>query len=108
MAARIAIDGLVACVPFSIVVWASFLSRPRIWLHSLPADIQRMAAPKTPVEQRLTFWLGALVLFTFFGVPALLTWRFHMWTPGRAVVWAGSDAPVRRVDDGQCLGPLGD
>lgn len=82
MATRIAIDGLVACVPFSIVVWASFLSRPRIWLHSLPADIQRMAAPKTPVERRLTFWLGALVLFAFFGVPALLTWRFHMWTPG--------------------------
>jgi hypothetical protein len=87
MATRIAIDGLVACVPFSIVVWASFLSRPRIWLHSLPADIQRMAAPKTPFERRLTFWIGALVLFTFFGVPALLTWRLHLGTPGGLSFW---------------------
>lgn len=82
LATRIAIDGLVACVPFSVVVWASFLWRPRIWLHALPADIQRMAGPKTPAERRLTGWLGALVLFTFFGVPALLTWRLQAATPG--------------------------
>lgn len=82
MATRIALDGLLACVPFSAVVWASFLLRPRIWLHSLPADIQKMAAPKTPAEKRLTGWLGAVVLFTFFGVPMLLTWRLHVETPG--------------------------
>ena len=82
MVTRIALDGLFACVPFSAVVWASFLLRPRIWLHSLPADIQKMAAPKTAAERRLTGWLGALVLLTFFGVPVLLTWRLHAGTPG--------------------------
>lgn len=62
MLTRIAADGRLACVPFSAVVWASFLLRPRIWLHSLPTDIQSMAAPKTPAERRLTGWLGSLVL----------------------------------------------
>ena len=87
MVTRIAIDGLIACVPFSVVVWASFLWRPRIWLHSLPADIQQMAAPKTAMETRLTARLGPVVLFTFFGVPALLTWRLHAGTPGGLPFW---------------------
>ena len=82
MVTRIAWDGLIACVPFTLVVWASFLSAPRMWLHSLPADIQRMAPPKTAHERRLTSWIGALVLFTFFGIPALLTWRLGASTPG--------------------------
>ncbi|MGE3179612.1 MAG: hypothetical protein AB7O32_19215 [Vicinamibacterales bacterium] len=87
MLARIAIDGLIACIPFSAVVWASFLLRPRIWLHSLPDDIQRMAAPKTPAERTLTVWLGAVVLLAFFGVPAILTWRRHVGTPGGLPLW---------------------
>ena len=74
---RILLDGLVACIPFSIVVWASFLWKPRVWLHSLPQDIQELAAPKTPSERRATAWIGTLVLACFFGVPIALTWKLH-------------------------------
>ena len=77
MLGRALTDGLMACVPFSIVVWASFLRRPRVWLHSLPPDILAMAPPKTAAERRMTIWLGAIVLLAFFGVPILLTWRLH-------------------------------
>jgi hypothetical protein len=79
---RVVADGLMACIPFTIVVWASFLTKPRVWLHSLPADIQAMAPPKTPAERAATAWLGALVLACFFGVPVLLTWRLHGEVPG--------------------------
>jgi hypothetical protein len=82
VASRIAIDGLTACIPFSIVVWASFRLRPRMWLHSLPRDIQDLAPPKTDAERRLTAWVGPVVLFTFFGVPILMTWRLHAGTAG--------------------------
>lgn len=75
---RILVDGLLACVPFSIVVWTSFTLTPRIWLHSLPPDIQAMAPPKTAAERRVTAWVAPLVLMSFFGVPILLTWRLHL------------------------------
>lgn len=50
---------------------------PRVWLHSLPADIQAMAAPKTEREKRLTGVMGIFVLLAFFGVPIVLTWRLN-------------------------------
>jgi len=79
---RVLVDGLMACVPFTVVVWASFFSNPRLWLHSLPLDIQAMAPPKTAAERRTTVWVGALVLSCFFGIPVLLTWRLHAELPG--------------------------
>jgi hypothetical protein len=75
-------DGLVACIPFTLVVWASFLAKPRLWLHSLPPDIRAMAPPKSAAERRTTVWMGALVLLCFFGVPSFLTWRLHASVPG--------------------------
>lgn len=80
--ARILADGLLAVVPFSIVVWASFLSMPRLWLHSLPPDIQAMAPAKTAAERRMTGVMGTLVLLCFFGIPIALTWRLHREVPG--------------------------
>lgn len=79
---RILADGLTACVPFTLVVWTSFFWKPRLWLHSLPADIQAMAPPKSAAERRTTIWMGALVLLCFFGVPSFLTWRLHSTIPG--------------------------
>jgi len=78
----VALDGLIACVPFTVVALGSFLLKPRLWLHSLPPDIQAMAPPKTRAERQLTGWMGALVLLCFFGVPILLTWRRHLLLPG--------------------------
>lgn len=74
---RILTDGLLACVPFTVVAWTTFWWRPRLWLHSLPLDIQSMVPAKTAEERRLTVWMGALVLTCFFGVPTWLTWRHH-------------------------------
>lgn len=49
--------GLVICIPFTIFAVGSFWTWPRLWLHSLPADIQKMAGGKTEAEQRQTKWL---------------------------------------------------
>lgn len=49
--------GLVICLPFSAFVLISFWLRPRLWLHSLHPDIQRMAGPKTDAERRQTKYL---------------------------------------------------
>jgi hypothetical protein len=75
-------DGLLTCVPFSVVVLASFLLKPRLWLHSLPPDIRAMAPPKTRAERQLTLWMGSVVLFCFFGIPILFTWRRHLQVAG--------------------------
>jgi len=74
--------GLIACVPFTIVVWTTFLAKPRLWLHSLPPDIRAMTPPKSAAERGATIWLGAIVLLCFFGVPSLLTWRLHTTVAG--------------------------
>ena len=79
---RILLDGLTACAPFSMIVWLSFLVVPRIWLHAFPADIRRMAPPKTWGERRLTVIVGTGVLLCFFGLPILLTWKWFGETPG--------------------------
>lgn len=79
---RVLADGATACVPFTLVVWVTFVLKPRVWLHSLPVDIQAMAPPKTAAERHATVWLGAVVLFCFFGVPSVMTWRLHSQTPG--------------------------
>ena len=81
MISRVIEDGLIACIPFTIVVWTTFLLKPRLWLHSLPVDIQAAAGPKTEAEKRATVSTGALVLLCFFGVPILLTWRLDAATP---------------------------
>lgn len=46
--------GLLICIPFTIFVLVSFWGWPRLWLHSLPEDIAKMAGPKTAAEQRAT------------------------------------------------------
>ncbi len=48
------LHGLLICIPFSIFVVITFVRWPRLWLHSLPPDIIRRAAPKTEHEKRIT------------------------------------------------------
>ena len=79
---RILTEGVLVSIPFSLVVWASFLTRPRLWLHSLPADIQAMAPGKTLPERRLTALMGSILLTIFFGLPIALTARLDAETPG--------------------------
>jgi hypothetical protein len=46
--------GLLVCIPFSIFIAVTFGTWPRLWLHSLPADIIQMAPPKTNDEKKIT------------------------------------------------------
>ena len=75
---RVLIDGLTVSIPFALVVWISWFTKPRLWLHSLPDDIQAMAPPKTPREKQLTIFMGVFIMATFFGGPILLTWRWNL------------------------------
>jgi hypothetical protein len=48
------VHGLLVCIPFSIFIAVTFGRWPRLWLHSLPADILQMAPPKTKHERAIT------------------------------------------------------
>jgi hypothetical protein len=48
------IHGLFVCIPFTVFVAITFGKWPRLWLHSLPADIAAMAQPKTSQEKNVT------------------------------------------------------
>jgi hypothetical protein len=48
---------LLICIPFTVFALVTFWGRPRLWLHSLPADIGAMAGPKTEAEERATKWM---------------------------------------------------
>lgn len=48
--------------------------KPRMWLHDFPADIQALAAPKTPEEKRITTLVGMPFVVVFFGLNIALTW----------------------------------
>lgn len=63
--------GLLICIPFSIFAVGSFWRWPRLWLHSLPADIQRMAGPKTKSEIRYTRYLMVTYLLVFPVLPCV-------------------------------------
>lgn len=45
---------LLICIPFTVLVLITFWKKPRLWLHSLPEDIQNLAPPKTESEIRQT------------------------------------------------------
>ncbi len=71
--------GFLICIPFSLFVFVTFSRWPRLWLHSLPPDIQRLAGPKTASEERKTRFLlipyllilpGLSIASTFFGAHA--------------------------------------
>jgi hypothetical protein len=65
------LHGLLICIPFTIFVAISFVTKPRLWLHSLPADIQQRAPQKTARENIVT----RLVLLPIFIIilPGLST-----------------------------------
>jgi hypothetical protein len=68
------IDLAILIAVFTAFVLGTLLWKPRIWLHDFPADIQALAAPKTPAEERLTKLLGIPFMLLFFGLPLLLAW----------------------------------
>ncbi len=67
-------DLAILTIAFTVFVVGTLRWKPRIWLHDFPADIQAMAAPKTPTEKRLTRLIGVPFIVLFFGLPLLLGW----------------------------------
>ena len=68
------LHGFLICLPFTIFALVSFHINPRLWLHSLPADIQRISPPKTVGEIKLTrYVLLPLFLLILPGLSALST-----------------------------------
>jgi hypothetical protein len=65
--------GLFICIPFSIFAVFSFWRWPRLWLHSLPADIAEMAGPKTDTERKQTKWLLIPILLILPGLSIVST-----------------------------------
>lgn len=65
------LHGLLICIPFTIFVLISFWGWPRLWLHSLPADIAELAGPKTPDEESATKWLLIPYLLILPGLSVL-------------------------------------
>jgi hypothetical protein len=63
------LHGLLIAIPFSLFALISFWSNPRLWLHSLPEDIQQKTDPKTKRERNLTrFVLLPLVVLILPGL----------------------------------------
>jgi hypothetical protein len=48
------LHGSLICIPFTLFVILSFTWTPRLWLHSLPEDIQQMVPPKSRQEVQWT------------------------------------------------------
>lgn len=72
------LHGLIICVPFSFFALVTFHWRPRLWLHSLPADIRQLARPKTKGEKRLTkYLLLPLLLIILPGLSIGSVWYLH-------------------------------
>jgi hypothetical protein len=66
------IDLAILIAVFTVFVLGTIFWKPRIWLHDFPADIQAMAPPKTPEEERLTWMVAVPFMLMFFGLPILL------------------------------------
>jgi hypothetical protein len=66
---------LLICIPFSAFAIATFLWKPRLWLHSLPPDIRQMVGEKTKAEESLTkFFLLPLVVIILPGLSIASAW----------------------------------
>ncbi len=67
------LHGLLICIPFTLFAVYSFWRWPRLWLHSLPADIVEMAGPKTDTETKQTRWFLIPILVILPGLSILST-----------------------------------
>ena len=62
---------LLLCIPFTLFAVGVFWWRPRLWLHSLPPDIQRMAGPKTVAEENMTKCMLPVMLLILPGLSTV-------------------------------------
>lgn len=68
------LHGVLVFIPFAVFAVVTFWVKPRLWLHSLPKDVQLLTPPKTPREQALTrFVLLPCVLLLLPGLSVVST-----------------------------------
>jgi hypothetical protein len=68
-------DLLIIIVYTTACILVTIRWKPRMWLHDLPADIQKMAAPKTDEEKRLTRIFAVPFIVIFLGLHVMFVWR---------------------------------
>ena len=64
-------DGAICSVIFGVVVVASMLYNPRLWLQDMPADIQALVPPKTEKEKRQSVIFGLPLIAIMLGYPVV-------------------------------------
>jgi hypothetical protein len=67
-------DALILIAFATVFIVVTIKWKPRMWLHDFPADIQALAAPKTPEEKRFTTLVGMPFVLVFFALNVALTW----------------------------------
>ncbi|MEM1205156.1 MAG: hypothetical protein AAGN66_18140 [Acidobacteriota bacterium] len=72
----ILVDSAVLCGVIGALVGLSFRLGPRIWLRSLPKDIQELAEPMTSAERRWAAIMGLLIVGSLFSGLVMSTVRF--------------------------------
>lgn len=83
------LHGLLICLPFSVFAVVTFWKWPRLWLHSLPPNIARMAGPKTAAEERQTRYLLIPYLLILPGLSVASTLG-AAWATGTNLTFGGA------------------
>ncbi len=70
---RILIDGLILSGVAFLIMLASMMATPRIWLQDYPKPIQNLVPPKNEDEKRLSLAFGIPFMLVLIGGPFVLT-----------------------------------
>jgi len=70
---RILIDGLILSAVATLIMLASMMVTPRIWLQDYPKPIQNQVPPKSEDEKRLSLAFGIPFILVLVGGPFVLT-----------------------------------
>jgi len=73
---QILIGGAGLSLAIGVLILASLMTNPRIWLNDYPESIRRLAAPLTPAEKRQQRLFMVPFLLAFLAVPLLSTVAF--------------------------------
>jgi len=72
---RILLDGLLYSVILTVLIIASLVWNPRLWIHDAPKPMREKVAPLTSTEKRQRIWLAAVFILTTLGIPVWLALR---------------------------------
>ena len=73
---QILIGGAGLSLAIGVVILASLITNPRMWLNDYPESVQKLAAPLSPAEKRQRIFFMVPYLLAFLGVSLLSTVAF--------------------------------